>query len=68
VIWKTSVRFVGLTPLLKATAARARWVPKPRREQLIVNVKRPLSSGANTVLTFLPSTKNATDSICVPLT
>ena len=46
--------------------ALARCVPTLRCEQLIVNAKSPLESGEETVLTFLPSTKNATEAIDVP--
>src|SRR3954452_20175426 len=66
VIWNSMVRCAGVAPDWKVTAAFARCVPTLRFEQLIVNVKSPLESGEETVLTFLPSTKNATDAIDVP--
>src|SRR3954452_20461567 len=66
VIWNSMVRCAGVAPDRKVTAAFARCVPTLRFEQLIVNVKSPLESGEETVLTFLPSTKNATDAIDVP--
>jgi hypothetical protein len=56
VIWNISVLLVGVAPDSKDTAALARCVPELRRAQLIVNVNRPLESGEDTVLTFLPST------------
>src|SRR3954451_5344989 len=66
VIWNSIVRCAGVAPDWKVTAAFARCVPTLRFEQLIVNVKSPLESAEETVLTFLPSTKNATDAIDVP--
>ena len=60
------MRCAGDAPDSKVTAAFARCVPTLRFEQLIVNVKSPLESGEETVLTFLPSTKNATEAIDVP--
>src|SRR3954452_11322045 len=66
VIWNSMVRCAGVAPDRKVTAAFARCVPTLRFEQLIVNVKSPLEAGEETVLTFLPSTKNATEAIDVP--
>src|SRR3954463_4182514 len=60
------VRCAGVAPDRKVTAAFARCVPTLRFEQLIVNVKSPLEAGEEPVLTFSPSTKNATEAIDVP--
>jgi hypothetical protein len=38
VTWNSSVLWRGCTPRWNETEARARWLPKPTREQLIENV------------------------------
>jgi hypothetical protein len=54
-------------PFWNVATALALWVPNVSREQLIEDENAPLSELLR-VATFLPSTKNETDAIDVPVT